>query len=137
MIAAIALCLASVIAQATPPSDQQAPRTVVLDLADLKDGTGILKAKAGETVRFVLHNSDDVMHDFTIGPAARQEGRKALIAMLMDADLINAENGGHAALDTPNAVLVMPGETKELTWTFTAARTCSSAATCRGTAMPA
>jgi len=78
-----------------------------------------LTAKAGETVRFVLHNSGDVMHDFTIGTAARQDGRKALIAVLTDGEPLGGENGSYIALDTPNAVLVMPGEIKELTWTFT------------------
>ena len=118
VIAGAALCLASVMAHAAPPPDRQEPRTVVIDLADL-DGMDTLNAKAGETVRFVLHNSGDVMHDFTIGSAARQEGRKALIAVLTDGEPLGGENGGYIALDTPNAVLVMPGEVKELTWTFT------------------
>ena len=119
MIAGAALCLAGVVAQAAPPPDRQDPRTVVIDLAHFAHGTNSLSAKAGETVRFVLHNSDDVMHDFTIGTAARQEGRRALIAVLTDAGRLDGAEGGHTALDTPNAVLVMPGETKELTWTFT------------------
>lgn len=119
MIAGAALCLASLVAQAAPPPDRQEPRTVVIDLADLARGMDALSAKAGETVRFVLHNSGDVMHDFTIGTAARQEGRKALIAVLTDGEPLGGENGGYIALDTPNAVLVMPGEIKELTWTFT------------------
>ena len=119
MIAGAALCLASTIAHAAPPPDRQAPRTVVIDLADLAHGMAPLSAKSGETVRFVLHNSGDVMHDFTIGTAARQEGRKALIAVLTDGEPLGGENGGYIALDTPNTVLVMPGEIKELTWTFT------------------
>ena len=119
LIAGAAVLLAGADAHAVPPPKRDGPRTVVIDMDQLAFSTTSVSAKAGETVRFVLRNSGDIMHDFTIGTVLMQKGRRALISELNGAGQIDDEDVGKTSLDTPNAVLIMPGETKELTWTFT------------------
>lgn len=58
-----------------------------------------LSVEQGETILFVVTNEGDQEHEFVIG----EEG--------------GHEHGEHE--DGPNSVLVPPGETKELAWSFT------------------
>ncbi|MGI9413718.1 MAG: plastocyanin/azurin family copper-binding protein [Hyphomicrobiales bacterium] len=114
--------LAATGADAEPVPDPDRPRTVVIDMEQLAFNTASVSVKAGETVRFVLRNSSYIPHDFTIGTLLMQKGRRALIAELSDAGQLEGAEGGKAGLDAANAVLIMPGETKELIWTFTETR---------------
>lgn len=74
---------------------------------------------AGETVRFVLENRGELVHEFTIGPPHMQKAHQREMAKMM-------QNGGMTATSVkedvkhahPNSVLLEPGETKEIVWTF-------------------
>lgn len=79
--------------------------------------------KAGETVKFVVTNKGTLMHEFTIGTSAAQaEHRKMMEGM---SDKAHGGMSHDKDMDTmaSNAIHVMPGETKELVWTFTQAGT--------------
>lgn len=64
----------------------------------------------GETVTFRITNAGELRHEFTLGDEPTQEAHEEEMA---------AMGGGMAMHDEPNAVAVEPGQTKELTWTFT------------------
>jgi uncharacterized cupredoxin-like copper-binding protein len=68
-----------------------------------------IEVPAGVPVTFVVHNSGTVEHEFVIGDEEVQAEHEEEMA------------GGGMGHDEPNAILVDPGETKELTWTFEAA----------------
>jgi uncharacterized cupredoxin-like copper-binding protein len=77
---------------------------------ELKDSMEItpnpMEVPAGVPVTFVVHNSGTIEHEFVIGDEATQAEHEAEMA----------EGGmGH---DEENAILVDPGATKELTYTF-------------------
>lgn len=100
----------------------QATRTVKVTLADMSFTPNTLEVKAGETVRFELANTGAVVHEFTLGDAALQAShQKEMLAMATmghDKDAHGAMPGMHH--DT-NSVSLKPGESGELTWTFTRA----------------
>jgi len=62
----------------------------------------------GEIVTFRIVNRGQIPHDFTLGDEAAQEEHAEAMA-----------EGDHAAHDSPNAVVIDPGEIGGLTWAFT------------------
>ncbi|MDE1173758.1 MAG: plastocyanin/azurin family copper-binding protein [Parvibaculaceae bacterium] len=119
-----------------PGDAAKADRTIEIVLGDNFFKPDILDVKPGETVRFVLVNKGDFLHEFNIGtPAMHEEHRAEMLAMMqsgmltptgMNHDMSHDDMPGMAMPatamkhDDPNAVLVEPGQTKELVWTFPA-----------------
>ncbi len=143
LFAVAALLGVSVSSQASPggqfafgqPADAaQATRTVEVTLGDIYFEPKSLDVKKGETVRFVLVNKGRLMHEFNLGDAAmhaahQQEMLKMTASGMltptgMKHDMAGMDHGmshaeGAMKHDDPNSVLVEPGKTAELTWTFT------------------
>lgn len=139
---AAVLLSVSVASQASPgehfafghPADAaKATRTVEVTLGDIYFEPKSLAVKKGETVRFVLVNKGQLLHEFNLGDAAmhaahQQEMLKmAASGMLtptgMKHDMAGMDHGmahgdGPMKHDDPNSMLVEPGKTAELTWTF-------------------
>jgi uncharacterized cupredoxin-like copper-binding protein len=98
-----------------PADPTAADRTIEVDAND--DNTfapAEFAVTAGETITFVVTNTGRNAHDFTLGDAATQDEHDAEMAEMMAA----GEMGSH---DEANAIVVGPGETKEITWHFTEA----------------
>ncbi|NWA81972.1 plastocyanin/azurin family copper-binding protein [Pseudomonas sp. D2002] len=111
-----------------PAAADKATRTVEVVLQDISFSPKSLDVKAGETVRFVLVNKGQLLHEFNLGDAAMHaEHQKEMLKMQASGMLTATGMGnmdhsamGHGAMkhDDPNSVLVEPGKTAELTWTF-------------------
>jgi len=98
-------------------------RTVRIDMGPNGFHPRSVTVKAGETVRFVLHNiSERETHEFTVGTAAMHRGRRELIEQMSASTPIETRIHNSSPYDAPNAVVVLPGETRELVWTFTSTR---------------
>lgn len=96
-----------------PGDPAAADRTIEIDMLDtLRFEPDSVDVQAGETITFVLTNSGAIAHEFLIGDEEFQEEHAEEMAEMMDEGA--AEHG-----DTPNGLEVGPGETAELTWTFT------------------
>jgi uncharacterized cupredoxin-like copper-binding protein len=141
-LAATALLAASLGAYADPgshfafghPADaDKATRTIEMTLGDIYFEPKALAVKKGETVRFVLVNKGQLLHEFNLGDAkmhaAHQQEMLKMVASGMltptgvKHDMAGMDHGmahGDGAMkhDDPNSVLVGPGKTAELTWTF-------------------
>ncbi|NVZ68449.1 copper-resistant cuproprotein CopI [Pseudomonas costantinii] len=117
-----------------PATADKATRTVEVVLQDISFSPKSLDVKAGETVRFVLVNKGQLLHEFNLGDAAMHAAhQKEMLQMQASGMLTSTGMGkmghnamGHGAMggmkhDDPNSVLVEPGKTAELTWTFTKA----------------
>lgn len=124
-----------------PAPAAKATRTVELVMGDMSFSPGSVEVKAGETVRFVLVNKGQLLHEFNLGDAAMHAHHQeemldmlksgqltptALMPMAMDHGAMDHSAKDHGAKagmthDDPNSVLVEPGKTGELTWTFSAA----------------
>lgn len=118
-----------------PATASAATRTIQVKLGDNFYEPKTIQVKAGETVRFVLTNTGELLHEFNIGTAAMHaEHQKEMLAMMesgmltatgINTDMSKMDHskmGGHSMKhDDPNSALVEPGKTKEIVWTFTQA----------------
>ena len=115
-----------------PALAASATRTVQVEMTDIAFTPKSMDIKAGETVRFVLINKGQLLHEFNLGDAAMHaEHQKEMLKMqqggMMTPTAMSHKGMDHASMghgmkhDDPNSVLVEPGKTAELTWTFSKA----------------
>ncbi|QVW25213.1 cupredoxin family protein [Pseudomonas hormoni] len=117
-----------------PAPAAKADRSVEVVMGDMSFTPKTIDIKAGETIRFVLVNKGQLLHEFNLGDAAmhakhQQEMLKMQQrGMLTPTGMKEMDHGSMAGMDhgmmkhdDPNSVLVEPGKTAELTWTFTKA----------------
>jgi len=92
----------------------QVDRTVEVTARDNEFDISEIDVVPGETIRFLIHNEGEMDHDFTIGDSATQIAHRQEMMEMMQ--------GGHGMMGhmhgAQNAVMVPPGETRELIWTF-------------------
>ena len=92
-----------------PADSDQASRTIAVATLDtMTFEPSSIEVAAGEAVTFVVTNSGQAVHEFTLGDAAMQEEHADAMAHMPDG----------MAHDLPNSVTLQPGETKRLTWRF-------------------
>lgn len=106
-------------------------RTVEIEMRDIKFSPDTVQVTAGETVRFVFKNVGAVPHDAFIGDEAAQDAHEMEMraadgsmssssSMTMDSTTTSMDmsggDGGNAAVE--NGITVEPGDTGELTYTF-------------------
>ena len=117
-----------------PASADKATRTVEVVMQDMSFSPKSLDVKAGETVHLVLVNKGQLLHEFNLGDAAMHAEHQKQMMQMQSGGMMNATGMGkmdHSAMghgemggmkhDDPNSVLVEPGKTAELTWTFSKA----------------
>lgn len=107
-----------------------ASRTIEIVMHDNYYEPESLMIGEGETVRFVIRNEGSLVHEFNIGTHEMHVEHAPMMQMMVDhgvleADRINDEAAkamqasmGHGMHDEPNSVLLEPGETGEVVWTF-------------------
>lgn len=86
-------------------------RTIEVTARDIEFSTSEIEVEPGETIRFVIHNEGMLDHDFTIGDRETQDAHRAEMQEMMG-HMDDHNHGAH------NAVMIPPGETRELVWTF-------------------
>ncbi|WP_027921668.1 plastocyanin/azurin family copper-binding protein [Pseudomonas sp. URMO17WK12:I12] len=117
-----------------PAAAAKATRSVEVVMGDMSFTPKAIDIKAGETIRFVLVNKGQLLHEFNLGDAAMHAKHQQEMlqmqqsGMLMPNGMKEMDHGAMAGMDhgmmkhdDPNSVLVEPGKTAELTWTFTKA----------------
>ena len=121
-----------------PAPAASATRTVEVDMTDMAFTPKSLEVKAGETVRFVLVNNGQLLHEFNLGNAAMHAAHQKEMLEMQQSGMLTPTGVGRGAMDhsamghgsmempgmkhdDPNSVLVEPGKTAELTWTFSKA----------------
>jgi uncharacterized cupredoxin-like copper-binding protein len=120
-----------------PAPAAKATRTVEVVMGDMSFTPKSLEIKAGETVRFVLINKGQLLHEFNLGDAAMHARHQQEMLQMQQNGMLTPTAMDHAAMghgsmagmdhgssmqhDDPNSVLVEPGKTAELTWTFSKA----------------
>lgn len=107
-----------------------ATRTIEILMIDNEFQPKSITVKKGETVRFVVVNKGEFVHEFNIGTAAMHaKHQKEMLVMMekgvLEADRINhhmmKSKSGHGhgmAHDDPNSVLLEPGKSADIVWTF-------------------
>ena len=89
--------------------------------------------KTGETIRFVIRNQGAFVHEFNLGTAAMHAKHQEEMLMMVEHGVLEPDkiNRGRMKMDMgngktmehndPNSVLLEPGESGEIVWTFTKA----------------
>ena len=123
-----------------PARTTSATRTIEVELGDSFYKPATVKVRAGDTIRFVLTNTGELLHEFNIGTAAMHADHRKEMQAMMDAGMLTAtavvtdptkmdhsrmgHGSGHGMShgmmkhDDPNSVLVGPHQKKELVWKF-------------------
>ena len=115
-----------------PGTRASAARTVEITIRDNLYEPETVQVKGGETIRFVIRNTGELLHEFNIGTAEMHAAHQKEMAQMVDHGMLTAtginqqmmgmdhSKLGMPALrhDDPNAVLVEPGKTAEIVWKF-------------------
>jgi uncharacterized cupredoxin-like copper-binding protein len=84
-------------------------RTVSLDMSDsMRFSVSNIKAKQGETIRFVVKNSGQIKHEMVLGTEKELKEHYELMKKMPEMEHADA-----------NMVSVAPGESGEIIWQFT------------------
>ncbi len=89
-------------------ADEAARMVQVTTLDTMTFEPSSIDVAAEETVTFLVTNSGQITHEFTLGDAAAQQEHADKMAE-MDGEMVH---------DEPNSLTLQPGETKQLTWRF-------------------
>ncbi len=115
-----------------PGKAADATRTIEIIMKDNYYEPESLTFKEGETVRFVIKNAGELVHEFNIATAEMHVAHQPEMMMMVDhgvlePDRINweaakkmQETMGHGMHNEPNSVLLEPGKSGEMIWTFPA-----------------
>lgn len=120
-----------------PGRPEQARRSVTVVMRDNVFDRQRIEVRAGETVRFVVRNEGELLHEFNIGTKAMHAAHQREMQAMAESGMLTATGMNHAmpagphaghgsgamAHDDPNSVLVEPGKTGELVFRFTRAAT--------------
>lgn len=110
----------------------QVDRTITISLHDNFYEPEDITVKSGETVRFFLKNEGSFVHEFSLATQADHLAHQPHMQMMMEHGAIEPDRINHALMqgghgmghsmvhDRPNGVLLEPGKSAELIWTFAA-----------------
>lgn len=102
-------------------------RTITVDMFDNYFEPKSMSFEEGETVRFLVNNKGEFVHEFNIATAEMHASHQTEMMEMMEKgilemDRINHHKMGHGAgamrHDHANSVLLEPGESGEVVWTF-------------------
>lgn len=114
-----------------PAKASEASRTVTVTMQDNFYEPESIVVKAGETIRFIVKNEGDFVHEFNIGTSAMHAAHQEEMMMMvehgaLEVDKINhqmmkMDMGGGKTMEhnDPNSILLEPGKSGEVVWTFT------------------
>ena len=109
---------------------QDVTRTIDVTMYDNYYEPEKITVKEGETIRFVVKNEGQLVHEFNIATAAMHKAHGPEMMMMvehgvLEADRINwdaakkmQETMGHGMHDGPNSLLLEPGKSGKVIWTF-------------------
>ena len=114
----------------TPGQVDEVDRTIEVALEDVHFEPESINVKAGETIRFVLTNNGELVHEFNIGTPHMHGEHQAEMQMMVDHGVLEPDkinfnkmkmkmaDGTTMEHDDPNSMLLEPKATGELIWKF-------------------
>jgi uncharacterized cupredoxin-like copper-binding protein len=114
-----------------PGQAPQASRTVEIMMYDNYYEPESVEVRQGETIRFVVTNQGELVHEFNIATAEMHVAHQEEMRMMVEhgviagdhinLDMMKMDMGGGRTMEhhDPNSVLLEPGQSAEIVWTFT------------------
>ncbi|MEQ8252669.1 MAG: cupredoxin domain-containing protein [Oceanibaculum nanhaiense] len=116
-----------------PGKAAEASRTVTIVMGDNYYEPERIEVSAGETIRFVVQNKGEFLHEFNIATPEMHAAHQKEMAVMFEHGMLtptgieremmkmdHAKMGMSHSMnhDDPNSVLLEPGQSGELIWTF-------------------
>lgn len=113
-----------------PGKSAEVSRTINITMSDNLFDPEEIAVKEGETIRFVVKNDGEFVHEFNIGTATMHAGHQKEMMMMMEHGALEADKINHSMMkmdmgggktmmhDDPNSVLLEPGKSAEVIWKF-------------------
>jgi len=113
-----------------PGNAAGATRTVEITMSDNYFEPETVSVKQGETIRFVVKNTGEFVHEFNIGTAAMHANHQKEMIMMVEHGALESDKINHQMMkmdmgggkmmghNDPNSVLLEPGKSGEVIWTF-------------------
>lgn len=114
----------------SPGKASDATRTIEVTMRDNFYEPESISVKEGETVRFVIKNAGEFVHEFNIATGDMHKAHAPEMMMMMEHGVLQADkidweaakkmqaSMGHGMHNDPNSVLLEPGKSGEVVWTF-------------------
>ena len=100
-------------------------RTIEVSMTEMKFDPAVIDVAAGESVRFVVTNDGRNVHEFNLGTLSTWRGHAAEMRKMMQSGMMTMRKVRRDKMQAagmthgdPNSVLLEPGETGEVIWTF-------------------
>jgi len=116
-----------------PGKAGKATRTIEVKMFDNYFEPESFAVKEGETIRFVVKNDGEFVHEFGIGTTASHAAHQKEMMMMMEHGALEADKINHKMMkmdmgggkmmghSDPNSVLLEPGKSGEVIWKFSKA----------------
>lgn len=102
-----------------PGDPKNVSRTVVIIAKDTEFNLKKIQVKDGETIRFIVKNKGELVHEMTIGTPEMQKQHQVEMMKMMDAGKLEADKVvGGMDHNHGNSALVEPGKEAEIVWMF-------------------
>lgn len=113
-----------------PGKASEVSRTINVQMYDNYYEPEAIQVSQGETVKFVVENKGNLVHEFNIGTPGMHEAHQAEMMMMVEHGVIQGGKLNHKMMemdmgdghsmkhDDPNSVLLEPGNSKEIIWKF-------------------
>lgn len=111
----------AVVEGGAPGKAADATRTVTIVATDSAFAPKAIAVKAGETIRFIVRNDGKLVHELTIGTKAMQAEHQSEMLGFAVSGAIEADRIDRSKLGTHdhgNNVILEPGQSGEVVWTF-------------------
>ncbi len=103
----------------------QVDRTIIIEMDEMKFSPEAIEVEPGETIRFEVVNVGRAVHEFNIGTSETWDGHRGEMRTMMSEGMITSRRINHDRMreagmmhDDANSVLLEPGDTGEVIWTF-------------------
>ncbi|MFC6689214.1 cupredoxin domain-containing protein [Jhaorihella thermophila] len=100
-------------------------RVIKVKMGEMFFDPGTIEVTRGETIRFVITNAGEFVHEFNIGTAEMHKAHAGEMIEMMEKGILQADRIDHdrmmksgMAHDDAGSVLLEPGQSAEIIWTF-------------------
>ncbi len=108
-----------------PGDAAQVDRTITIEMDEMKYSPESIEVAPGETIRFEVVNVGRAVHEFYIGTSETWNGHRGEMRTMMREGMMTMRSINHDRMmeagmmhDDANSVLLEPGDTGEVIWTF-------------------
>ena len=108
-----------------PGDAAKADRVINVSMTEMAFEPSDIQVMEGETITFVVSNDGEFVHEFNLGTEKMWQGHMDEMMKMMDTGMMTVDEINHDKMmeagmmhDDANSVLLEPGETAKVTWTF-------------------